>query len=193
MFTMADVHSALVGTQDEVVPVSNTSGAKEGEFRVRGSKKGGLPVAIEKRNKGKKVTVVSNVEGDSAALLSALKHAVGCGGVASTNQVEVQGEHVQKVEAFLVSSGCLTGVSGKVAEAAQPKAKQHSKAKQQPTPQPTAVAPPSLPKDPKQATVAIKKMKPTDMKDMLKSLGLSIQGNKNDLQKRLLVAAVPQA
>jgi translation initiation factor 1 (eIF-1/SUI1) len=196
MFTMAEVHKALVSSTQEnpSLPVKETcsGGVEEGSFWVWGSKKGGLPVAIEKRNKGKKVTVVSNVEGDCAALLSALKNKVGCGGVAGVNQVEVQGEHVTKVEAFLVASGCLKGVSGKVAEAAAPKAKQ-TKSKQPAAQQQAGADIPQLPKDPKQATIAVKKMKPNDMKQILKSIGLSIQGNKNELQERLLAAVAANA
>jgi hypothetical protein len=48
---------------------------------VNGSKKGGFPVSVESRAKGKKVTVIHNVTGDLTLLLSDLKSAVGSGGV----------------------------------------------------------------------------------------------------------------
>ena len=50
-------------------------------YMVLGSKKGGFPVSIESRAKGKKVTVIHNVSGDVSLLLSDLKSAVGSGGV----------------------------------------------------------------------------------------------------------------
>jgi hypothetical protein len=52
---------------------------------------------------------------------------------------------------------------------------------------------PQVPKDPKQAIIAAKKMKPIEKKQILKSIGLSIQGNRKDLQDRLLAAVADGA
>jgi hypothetical protein len=38
-------------------------------FQVGGTKKGGMPVTVEKRPKGKVVTIVSNVRGDKAGVV----------------------------------------------------------------------------------------------------------------------------
>jgi len=71
------------------------------------------------------VTVIRNVTGDVDALLKDLKQALGAGGVIQGNDVEVQGEHMPRVEALLVKKGCLKGVSAqnKVAALPQPKDK----------------------------------------------------------------------
>ena len=63
-------------------------------YRVHGSKKGGFPVSVESRSRGKTVTVIHHVSGDVAALLADLKAAVGAGGVVRDGSVEVQGDHL---------------------------------------------------------------------------------------------------
>ena len=50
-------------------------------YTISKTKKGSLPIRLESRNKGKKVTVIFNVTGDAKELLKELKHAAGCGGV----------------------------------------------------------------------------------------------------------------
>ena len=50
-------------------------------YTISKTKKGSLPIRLETRNKGKKVTVIFNVTGDARELLKHLKHATGCGGV----------------------------------------------------------------------------------------------------------------
>ena len=50
-------------------------------YTISKTKKGSLPIRLESRNKGKKVTVIFNVSGDAKELLKELKHAAGCGGV----------------------------------------------------------------------------------------------------------------
>jgi len=56
---------------------------------------------VERRAKGKQVTVVRNVRGDAEALLDLLRRGCGAGGVARDGMVEVQGDHRAKVEAIL--------------------------------------------------------------------------------------------
>lgn len=70
-------------------------------FLVRRTKKGRLPIAYEKRAKGKRVTVLGNVSGDAEVLLHELKKRVGAGGVAKEDTVEIQGDHRKAVEEFL--------------------------------------------------------------------------------------------
>jgi len=70
------------------------------------------------------VTVVHNVSGDLDQLCKDLKGAVGSGGVVRDGNVEVQGEHVARTEAFLMKKGCIKGVSGANKAAAQPVSKE---------------------------------------------------------------------
>ena len=70
-------------------------------YKIGRTKKGGLPIRVENRNKGKKVTVIFNVSGDLKMLLSELKHAAGSGGVVKEDTVEIQGDKQDFVEKFL--------------------------------------------------------------------------------------------
>ena len=70
-------------------------------FHVRRTKKGKLPISLENRAKGKKVTVVANVTGNAEGLLHELKTKVGAGGVVRGDSVELQGDHQGVVERFL--------------------------------------------------------------------------------------------
>lgn len=70
-------------------------------YNVTKTKKGSLPIRLENRNKGKKVTVIFNVSGDAKELLKDLKHAAGCGGVIREDTVELQGERADLVEKYL--------------------------------------------------------------------------------------------
>mmetsp|Transcript_23912 Transcript_23912/g.39551 ORF Transcript_23912/g.39551 Transcript_23912/m.39551 type:complete len:214 (-) Transcript_23912:239-880(-) len=98
-------------------------------YTVSGSKKGGFPVSVETRAKGKKVTVVHNVSGDVDALLRDIKGVVGSGGVVRDGDAEVQGEHTERVEAFLLKKGCIKGVSHVNKAAAAPKPKESKSTK----------------------------------------------------------------
>lgn len=86
--------------EPESVP-PRTPGSSEPPFQVEKTRKGGLPVFIEKRAKGKTVTVVRNVSGDAEALLKLLKKRCGAGGVLREGDVEIQGDHRTAVESFL--------------------------------------------------------------------------------------------
>eukprot|EP00959_Pyramimonas_sp_CCMP1952_P158331 3311220-Pyramimonas_sp.AAC.1 len=92
---------------------------------VQATKKGGIPVAVEKRPKGKVVTVVRNVSGDAKGLLSSLQNAAGAGGSDHGSFIELQGDHQRMVEEYLVQHGYVKGVKG-------------SKPKPPPPPPPTA-------------------------------------------------------
>lgn len=76
-------------------------------FSVKRTKKGKLPISYENRAKGKKVTVISNVTGDSGILLQELKKKIGAGGVVRGDTVEIQGDHQVVVEKFLTGHPCL--------------------------------------------------------------------------------------
>jgi len=96
--------------------------ASSAPYTVTASKKGGFPVTVQSRARGKTVTVIHNVSGDVEALLGDLKRAVGGGGVVRDGNVEVQGDHSLKVQALLLKFDCVKGVSHmKIAEALPPK------------------------------------------------------------------------
>jgi len=70
---------------------------EETEFKVMRTKKGGFPIYLEKRAKGKKVTVVRQVNGNSKLLLQTLKTKFGTGGLVKPGEVEIQGDFEEKL------------------------------------------------------------------------------------------------
>lgn len=65
-------------------------------------------VKLEKRAKGKEVTVVTGFAltgADRKTLAAALRKACGAGGADSAAGIEVQGDHRDRVRAFLVGKG----------------------------------------------------------------------------------------
>ena len=98
-------------------------------FQVSGTKKGGMPVTVEKRPKGKVATVNSNVKGDKDELLAMVKAAVGAGGsIAGHDRVEIQGDHAAKIQSLLLRhqdrTGCgptMKGVAGLKPKPEKPK------------------------------------------------------------------------
>src|SRR5262245_61976315 len=66
---------------------------------------------VEKRAKRKTVTVVANLDpsgNDLGALAARLKHACGTGGTAKDGTIELQGQHLDRVEAELMALGYRT-------------------------------------------------------------------------------------
>lgn len=102
----------------------------ECDWMVAATKTAKLPIQIEKR-KHKTVTVVRNITGNAAALLSSLKVALGTGGtlvqgggdtdVSGGVEIEIQGDHAKRIGAYLTGEharlvqsggrGALRGVS----------------------------------------------------------------------------------
>ena len=67
-----------------------------------------VSVRTEKRKKGKLVTAVGGLspeESDLPALLGDLKAHCGCGGTLKDGQIEVQGDHADRVREFLTGRG----------------------------------------------------------------------------------------
>jgi len=65
-------------------------------------------LAVEKRKKGKVVTVVCGLpadENDLPALLSQLKAACGAGGTVKDDLLEIQGDHLKRVLGLLAEIG----------------------------------------------------------------------------------------
>ena len=69
----SDVSESQHWNSDRAGQIATDAEIEEGQYWIKASKKGGLPVGLETRKKGKKVTVISNVHGDGNALLAALK------------------------------------------------------------------------------------------------------------------------
>lgn len=67
------------------------------------------------------MTLIRKVTGDVDALLKDLKHAVGTGGVLRGDDVEIQGDHMKRVETLLVKKGCIKGISHVNITNAEPK------------------------------------------------------------------------
>ena len=195
---------------------------KKVKYKVHGSKKGGLPVAVEKRKHRKIVTVIRNVEGDAKRLLKDLKNELGTGGsvcdqcgaggadqknkkkskssltddtLIVLRQVEIQGDHLKAITAFLSKKGGLRGVntSSKMASRAlglkdkdgksSKKDKDHAgKMLDSKKKVPKGMPDLSKPLD----TKTIKGMKPTILKLVLQARGLSIQGSKKELIERVI-------
>lgn len=85
-------------------------------FSVTGTKKGELPLKVEKRARGKKVTVIPNVQGDATKLAKALMGILGVGGTVrqadkGSLSVEVQGDQTARVTQELLNFGCLQGMT----------------------------------------------------------------------------------
>jgi translation initiation factor 1 len=67
-----------------------------------------LWLAIEKRKKGKVVTLVRGLEGTAeqvSELLTLLKDTCGAGGTIQEDQLELQGNHLERVRVFLIHLG----------------------------------------------------------------------------------------
>lgn len=65
-------------------------------------------VAVEKRKRGKLMTVVRGlaaVENDLPALLKQLKNHCGAGGTVKEDQVEIQGDHLERIRQTLAKIG----------------------------------------------------------------------------------------
>ncbi len=84
-----------------VTEAAPTENAPAQPYRIAKTRKGGLPVTVEKRARGKVVTVVRNISGDGASLLKDLKRRCGAGGVVREDSIEIQGDHREKVKAYL--------------------------------------------------------------------------------------------
>ena len=74
-------------------------------WAVGRARKGAYDIRLERRAKGKHVTVLKNVSGDADALLKELKKRCGAGGVARDGAIELQGDHQAAVLEFLRGCG----------------------------------------------------------------------------------------
>mmetsp|Transcript_18510 Transcript_18510/g.27975 ORF Transcript_18510/g.27975 Transcript_18510/m.27975 type:complete len:191 (+) Transcript_18510:92-664(+) len=156
-------------------------------YSVRATKKGGVPCVVESR-KHTKVVVLSNIEGDATALLSALQKKLGTGGVCKGKSIEVQGEHhLEKVKNFCLTSGCVVGASkqNKAAAAAAETQKKNKNTKNK-TDMASTKTKPLIDVTKLLSSKEVKGMKPAELKDHLSARQLSTQGNKKELVSRLM-------
>ena len=92
--------ASSIGTE----PVETTSSIKETSQQdvfVCRTKKGGLPVKVENRSSGKKVTIIEHVVGNSKLILQEMKNKFGTGGVNLDDSIELQGDCKTKVTKYL--------------------------------------------------------------------------------------------
>lgn len=152
----------------------------ESPFSVRACKSGDLPLTVEKRKHNRLVTIISNVSGDTNLLLQELKQTLGSGGSYDpyAEQLEVQGDHTERISTFLVTRGCVKGVSKKVQ--IKYEEKKVEKTTKRPIEKKYQIDLSSLP-----TVKEVKSMKPPIIKLHLTAHGLSTQGNKKDLMDRL--------
>jgi translation initiation factor 1 len=99
----------FAGTKYDQPPKCDRCGALESDCTCPPTAAGQVVrLALEKRKKGKVVTVVRGLTAarhDLPALLSRLKSQCGAGGAIQEDGLEIQGEHVERLRALLTELG----------------------------------------------------------------------------------------
>jgi translation initiation factor 1 len=107
----------FAGTPFDIPPKCERCGALESDCQCTPlpdylpPEKQTAKLRVEKRPKGKVVTVVSGLaptSSDLPALLTTLKNACGAGGSLKEGQLEIQGDHLTRVQAALQRLGYRT-------------------------------------------------------------------------------------
>jgi len=102
------------GTQFDIPPTCDRCGKLEKECRCPPLAKPGIPadqqtaqLSLEKRKRGKLVTVVRGLADDASLvpLLAKLKSSCGAGGTLNDGVLELQGDHVARIKAMLLTDG----------------------------------------------------------------------------------------
>lgn len=97
----APVYSAAAQkNRQETARFSSLENSKTDYFICR-TKKGGIPVKVENRASGKKVTLIENVKGDAKLFLQDLKIRFGTGGVVKDGVIELQGDFKVKLSKYI--------------------------------------------------------------------------------------------
>ena len=91
--------------QEDPTPRAEILTPQKLPYSVERTRKGGYDIAFERRAKGKGVTILRRVHGDSEALLSALKKKCGAGGTSHEDRIELQGDHRVAIEHTLRGLG----------------------------------------------------------------------------------------
>jgi translation initiation factor 1 len=110
----------FAGTPFDIPPKCDRCGVLEADCKCPPLPVGRIPpnqqtakLSVEKRKKGKVVTVIRGLSGranDLPTLLSQLKSQCGAGGTIQDDCVEIQGEHVERIRKALSELGY--GVKG---------------------------------------------------------------------------------
>jgi len=171
-------------------------------YTIHGTKKCSIPINILKK-RGHDVTVIKNISGNITLLAKELKKVLGCNACCrDINTIEIQGHHLARVEKFLITKGCFKGVkkSSKSLLADQINKEDERKLKKKQLKKEKdskdVVKKGKLKKQnnnnnfdlanfKKFTRSEVSKMKPKMLKQYLKTLTLSTQGNKNELADRL--------
>jgi translation initiation factor 1 len=99
----------FVGTPYDRPPKCDRCGALEADCNCPPLAAGQLArLAVEKRKKGKVVTVIRGLpatRNDLPALLGKLKNQCGAGGAIQEDCLEIQGEHVERIRGVLTELG----------------------------------------------------------------------------------------
>ena len=95
-----DYIKCTIDERDKTFAAECVAERQEEGFKVMRTKKGGYPIYLEKRAKGKKVTVVREVTGNSKVLLQTLKAKFGTGGLIKPGEVEIQGDFEEKLTKY---------------------------------------------------------------------------------------------
>ena len=96
----------FAGTPFDRPPKCDHCGALEADCKCPAGQVARL--SVEKRKKGKVVTVIRGLpaaRNDLPALLSMLKSQCGAGGAIQEDQLEIQGQHVERISATLRELG----------------------------------------------------------------------------------------
>jgi len=100
--------AALGGGAPPAAPASPRAPEPEGgttqNWQVGRTRKGGWPLSLERRSGNKSVTVLGQVSGDAEALLKTLRKFCGAGGVVREDRIELQGDHVEALNAWLAEN-----------------------------------------------------------------------------------------
>lgn len=99
-------HAAAGARSCSPLPHAGESGGAAVEDS-RKTRKGGWPLAVEKRGGGKEVTILRNASGDLKTLLRELQKTCGAGGTAREDAVEYQGNHIPAITRFLDSRSAV--------------------------------------------------------------------------------------
>ena len=102
------------GTEFDIPPRCDHCGALEADCECPPAREPQVPpekqtlrLQVEKRKKGKLVTVVRGLcaTNDNAELLSGLKNHCGSGGTLKDNVLEIQGDHLERISGYLKGCG----------------------------------------------------------------------------------------
>ncbi|MFN8575388.1 MAG: translation initiation factor [Candidatus Sericytochromatia bacterium] len=88
-----------------IIPAEPIEEIKEIVSKPRENQK--IKISIEKRNKGKVVTLISNLvlsEKDLNDLAKSIKTSCGTGGTVNNGNIEIQGNNIDKVKAWFISN-----------------------------------------------------------------------------------------